>query len=112
MSRRVDQVDQEVSLARLVIRGQVLLGQFVVEGHTRGLDGNTSHLLIFTSRHVSHFSGVGGGNNTGGRDKRVRQCGLAVVDVGNDRHVTDVVTIIHNLSKLSDCKIDHFRLLF
>jgi len=62
----------------------------VVEGDAGGLDGDATLLL-----------------DTGFRDKGVSQSGLAVIDMGNDRHVTDTMGIVHDLTDLFNGKVGH-----
>ena len=84
MTRRVDQVDQELVL--LGLGGDVLdvLGvlQGSEQGDGSGLDGDTTLLLVGTSIGETGGTGVGGRDNTSTLDERVGEGGLAVVDCG------------------------------
>ena len=50
----------------------------------------------------SHVTGLGTGNDTGLGDKGVGKGGFTVVDVGNNRHVTDVGGSVHETTDLVD----------
>ena len=63
------------------------------------------------------LSGIGGsgiasslsGNNTGLGDKGVSQGTLAVVDVSNNGHVSDVSSLVLAFSDLVNCEVWHDR---
>lgn len=82
VTRRVDQVDQEVVLLGLDRDVLEVLGvlELGVQGDGGGLDGDTTLLLVGTSVCETRGSGLGGGNDTGTLDKGVGEGGLAVVD--------------------------------
>ena len=68
--------------------------------------------LIVMHRSCSSGTGVGvagtglvGGDDACPLDKRVRQGRLAVIDVRNDGHVTDIVLLVHQAANLIDCKV-------
>mmetsp|Transcript_42646 Transcript_42646/g.56307 ORF Transcript_42646/g.56307 Transcript_42646/m.56307 type:complete len:802 (-) Transcript_42646:104-2509(-) len=98
----VDQVDQV--RADGALRHDVGL---VVEGHTGGLDGNTTLLLVITSVSEAGIASILASDDTGFCDEGVGQGRLAVVDVGNDRHVTDGIRFVHDLTDLIDSEVGH-----
>ena len=102
VTRRVDQVDQ---VAKLVL----LVDDFclVVEGNTGGLDGDTTVLFVLTGVSGAGISSCLLGNNTGLGDEGVGQGALAVVDVSNDGHVSDLVSLVLTLSELIDGEVWH-----
>ena len=101
---RTDQVDQEL----LTVRG---LGELDVRLHLEeqrdasGLDGNAAVLLVLASVGQASVASGRRGNDTGSRHQRVGEGRLAVIDVRNHRHVTDVVRLLLDLLQLldSDC---------
>jgi hypothetical protein len=102
MSGGIDQVDQEwLSLS--------FAGLHLVEHRdSSGLDGNATFLLILTGVSEASLSSLLGRDNSGLADKRVSEGGLSVIDVSDDTHVTDVVSLVHNLTDLLSGKVDHF----
>jgi hypothetical protein len=120
---RINQIDQVRVLANVDVVGTTLghlLGKtlsldhlsglkIVLEKHTDtgGLDGNTTLLLIGTGVSVTGVTGMLGGNDTGLAHKGVSQSGLSVIDVGNNRHVTNVMLVVHDGTHLVSCKIHH-----
>jgi len=109
VSWRIDQVDQElVSVGLLLDIIDILLGERKVHGDGGRLDGNSSVNLVLTSVRESHVSSLGTGDNTSLGDQRVGEGGFTVVDVGNDRHVTDVGGSVHEPSYLVNREVDHF----
>lgn len=62
----------------------------------RGFDCNTSFLFVFSSVCSSGFTSFGWGNDTGFGQKRISQRRFAVIDVSNNRHVSDIVLFVHN----------------
>mmetsp|Transcript_749 Transcript_749/g.1722 ORF Transcript_749/g.1722 Transcript_749/m.1722 type:complete len:844 (-) Transcript_749:24-2555(-) len=123
VTRRVDQVDKKGVLANVDVVGATighLLGQtlrlddltglkVVLEKHTDtgGLDGNTTLLFIGTSISVTGVTGVLGGDNTSLAHKGIRKGRLSVIDMGNNRHVTNVMLVVHDGTHLVSCKIHH-----
>ena len=93
MAWRVDQVDQ---VTLFVFSTHLLV--LVVKGYTGGLDGDTSVLLVLSSIHKGLFSGIRLFDDTGPGDKGIGESGFAVIDVSNNRNVTDIVLLIHGLS--------------
>ena len=82
VTRRVDQVDQELVLLGLdgnvlQVIGVLKLGE---QGDGSGLNGDTTLLLVGTSISETCGTGVGGRNDTSTLDKRVGESRLAVVD--------------------------------
>eukprot|EP00043_Microstomoeca_roanoka_P011771 m.111338 g.111338 ORF g.111338 m.111338 type:complete len:377 (-) comp15293_c0_seq1:145-1275(-) len=112
VSGRVNEVDQEsVTLDLGLDEGHVLLLKLVVQGDGGGLDGNATLLLVSTSIGEAGLTGLGTSNDTGLGHEGIGQSGLAVIDVGNHRHVTDVEPLVHDLTDLVDCEVHHGWLL-
>jgi hypothetical protein len=87
VTRRVDQVDQELVL--LGLDGDVLEVILVGEGGEQGdggrLDGDTTLLLVGTGIGETGGTSVGGRNDTSTLDERVGKGGLAVIDCERGR---------------------------
>lgn len=64
--------------------------------YSRRLDGDTSVLFILAGVSEAGLTGAGPGDDTGLRDQRIRQRRLAVVDVRNDGHISDVLLLVHH----------------
>ena len=113
----VDQVDEEVVLIDL--DGDVLKILFVlqvcVQRNGGGLDGDASLLFIGTGIGEALLSSLGSRDDTGTLDERVGQSGLSMVDwelsarllrrsgvltVRNDRHVSDIGSLVHERTDL------------
>ena len=75
-------------------------------GNSGGLDGDTTLGLIGTSVSVTGSSGGLGGDNSGLLHEGVGKGGLAVVDVRNDGHRTDIVLEVHDGPHLLYGKVD------
>ena len=111
VSGGVDEVDQVVALVVLEAGDELFL-DVVVHGDGGGLDGDTTGDFIGAG---VEETGVTGGfllDDTGGGDERVGEGGLAVIDVGNDGHVTDLAGDIHEFADLFDGEFDHCLCLF
>jgi hypothetical protein len=104
----IDQVDKKL-VTDGILGETERLGHLEVKRDTSGLDGNSSVLLVLTGISETNVTGIFLGNDTSSSDKRIGQSGLAVVDVSNDRHITDVMGLIHNESHLVHSKVHHFR---
>ena len=104
MTRGIDQVDKVTEF--LVLIGLLDVG-FEVHGHTSGLDGDTTFLLVFSSISSSGISSLIGRDDTSLSDKRVCQGTLTVVDVSNDGHVPDLVSLVLTLSELVNGEVGH-----
>lgn len=105
MTGRVNQVDQEVLAVGLLANNVFdVLGvvKMAIQGDGGGLDGDTTLLLVGTSIGCSCITRLCGGNDTGFGKKRVGQGRLAVIDVGNDGHVTDIGGLVHKGPNLVD----------
>ena len=102
VTRRVDKVDQVTKLVLLVDD----IG-LVVEGNTGGLDGDTTFLFVLTGVSGAGISSCLLGNNAGLGDEGVGQGALAVVDVSNDGHVSDLVSLVLTLSELVNGEVGH-----
>jgi len=105
VARRVDEIDQESSGGRVL--WELVLGNFVVEGHSSGLDGNTTFLFISTGIGETSITCLGLGNDTSLADERVGKSGFTVVDMSNNTHVSDVGFVVHNATNLVDCEVHH-----
>lgn len=68
--------------------------------HLRGLDGDTPVLLILASVGEAGLSGLGAGDDSGLGDQGIRQGRLAVVNVSDDGHITDVLLLVHHATDL------------
>ena len=103
---RVDQVDQEVVLLRLDrdVLEIALVGQTAVKRDGRGLDRHTTFLLVCSCVRKPCSTGVLGGDNSRALDEGVGEGGFAVVDVGDDGHVSDVDRVVHEPAQLLDGK--------
>lgn len=104
VSGGIDKVDKERLLA-LTLKKLVL----EVHGDTGRLDGNATVLLVLTGISETGITGCLGGNDTGLGDQRVGKSRLAVIDVSDNGHVTDVGRLAHNVAHLLNCEIHHFR---
>ncbi|CAH0021957.1 unnamed protein product [Clonostachys rhizophaga] len=101
----VNQVDQEVLTIGLLANDILdILGviKMTVQRDSSGLDGDTTLLLIGTSIGGTSLTSLGGGDNTGLGQQGVSQSRLAVVDVGNDGHVSDIGGLVHEGPDLVD----------
>lgn len=67
-----------------------------------------THLLVLAGVHVGGIAGRGLRDDTGSSDKRVREGGLAVIDVSDHRHRTDVLDLVLDHLELGDGKV-HLR---
>mmetsp|Transcript_25555 Transcript_25555/g.37753 ORF Transcript_25555/g.37753 Transcript_25555/m.37753 type:complete len:234 (+) Transcript_25555:2125-2826(+) len=121
VTRRIDQVNEIRVLADFDIRHTVLSENLlslnnltglhvVLKKHTdtSGLDGDTSLLLICTCIRVSRSTCMSGRDDTSLTDERISQSRLAVIDVSDHRHVSDVVLVVHDGPHLIGCEIHHF----
>mmetsp|Transcript_10351 Transcript_10351/g.16248 ORF Transcript_10351/g.16248 Transcript_10351/m.16248 type:complete len:840 (-) Transcript_10351:39-2558(-) len=120
---RIDQVNKKGVLSDVDVVGTTLghlLGksltlddltglQVVLEKHTdtSRLDGNTTLLLIGTGVGVTGVTGMLGRDNTSLAHKRIGQSGLSVIDVSNNRHVTNVMLVVHDGTHLISSKVHH-----
>lgn len=101
----VNQVDEEVLAVGLLannVGNVVVLGELAVQGDGSGLDGDTTLLLVGTSICRSGITSLCGGDDTGLGEKGVGKGRLAVVDVGNNGHVTDIGGLVHKGPDLVD----------
>ena len=98
----VDQVDQ----VRLHSASLDDVG-LEVERHASRLDGNTTLLFIRSGVSSTGITSRFAGNDTGFSNKRVREGGLSVVDVSDDGHVSDVVSLVHDVTDLLNGEVGH-----
>ena len=80
--------------------------QHIKKAGLRGLDGDASLLLVLPGVGGPGLTGLGAGNDTSLGQKGVGQCGLAVVDVSNNTHVTNVMLFVHDPTDLVHGEID------
>ena len=102
---RVDQVDEEIAAVGLLaddVLEVLVVGQVAVQRDGGGLDGDTTLLLISARVGGTRITSLGGRDDTGLREEGVGEGGLAVVDVGDDGHVTDVGGLVHEGAHLFD----------
>lgn len=105
MARRINEVDK---VSFLFSRSfDVCL---VEKRNTCGFDGDSSLLLVLSGIGSSGITSRRLGNNTGLSDKGVCQSTLSVVNVSNDGHVSDLVSLVLSLSDLVDCKVWHIKI--
>ncbi|KAK1256398.1 hypothetical protein MKX07_008657 [Trichoderma sp. CBMAI-0711] len=103
----VDQVDKEVTAIGLLadnVLDVLLVLELAEQGDGGGLDGDTTLLLVGTSICCSGLTSLGSGNDTSLGQQGVGQGGLAVIDVGNDGHVSDIGGLVHQRPDLVDCE--------
>ena len=92
----VDEVDEE-TLRVLAFVHDIGLE---VHGHTGGLDGDTSLLLVLSGIGGSGITSSLAGNDTGFGNEGISEGGFTVIDVSNNRHVSDLVSLVLALSDL------------
>ena len=78
-----------------------------VERYTGRLDGDTTLLFVGAGVGGTHISSLVTGNDTGFGDEGVCEGRLAVIDVGDDGHVTDLIRFTHDFSNLVNCEVWH-----
>ena len=78
-----------------------------VEGYTGRLDSDTTFFFVSTSVSSSDISSLFAGNDTGFGNQGIGEGGLAVINVSDDRHVTDLVRVAHDFSDLVNCEVWH-----
>ena len=71
----------------------------------RWLNCNTSFLFVFSCVRSSGFTSFSTSNDTGFRQQRIRQSGLAMIDMGNHGHVPNVMFSVHDTTDLGYCKV-------
>lgn len=74
--------------------------------YLRRLDGNAPFLFVLAGIGETGFSSLGTGDDTGLGDQRIGQRRLAVIDVGNDGHVTDVPLPVHHGADFVNGKVN------
>ena len=107
MTWGVDQVDK----VRLDGTSLVNIG-LEVKGDTSRLDGDAALLLVLTSIGGTGITSRFSGNDTGFSNERVRKGRLSVVDVSDDGHVSDLVSLVHDLTDLIDGEVGHVDICF
>lgn len=101
----VNQVDQETVTVGLLandILDVLIVLELTEQGDGSGLDGDTTLLLVGTGIRGTSITSLGGGDDTSLGQQRVGQGRLAVIDVGNDGHVTDIGGLVHEPTDLVD----------
>ena len=82
-------------------------------GHLLGLDGDASLLLFLPGIGGPGLSSLVGGDDTGLGHQGVGQSGLAVIQVGDHGHVSDVPLLFQTFSHLIfwevNLKMEHFQ---
>jgi hypothetical protein len=68
----------------------ILVWEIAVEGDGRGLDSDTTLLLVCTGIRRASFTRLSRRDDTGLGEKGVGKGGLSVIDVSNDGHVAHV----------------------
>jgi len=79
------------------------------KGYTGGFNGDTSLLFVLSGIGGSGIASSLAGNNTGLGNKGVSKGTLAVVDVSNNGHVSDVSSLVLAFSDLVNCEVWHDR---
>jgi len=102
MAGRIDKVDK----VRVLITSSVEI-VLVEQGDTSRLNGDTSFLFIFSGIGETSFTSLGSSDNTSLGDEGIGKGGLAVIDVGNNRNVSDIGGLVHNGSHLINSEINH-----
>jgi len=91
----------------LLDEGHVDVAQLVEKRDGGGLDGDASFLFVLSGVSESGLTGLAASDDTSFTDKRVSKGRLAVIDVSDDGHVSDVLLLVHDLTDLIYRKIDH-----
>jgi len=105
VTRRIDQVDQEIRAVGLLaddVLEVLWIREVAVQGDSSGFDSNTTLLLIRTGIGSSGVTGLCCGDDTGLGQEGVGKGGLSVIDVSNNGHVTDVRRLVHQRADLLD----------
>lgn len=101
----VDEVDQELEAVGLLandVLHLLLVFEVGVQGDGSRFDCDATLLFVGTSISGTGITSLCGGDDTGLGQQGVGQGGFAVVDVGNDGHVTDIGRLVHQLTDLVD----------
>mmetsp|Transcript_12758 Transcript_12758/g.23769 ORF Transcript_12758/g.23769 Transcript_12758/m.23769 type:complete len:548 (-) Transcript_12758:8-1651(-) len=104
---RVDQVDQEVALLVVQALHDVFTNVVVHRDGSR-LDRDTAGNFVRAGVHDTLVTGVLHLDDTSGTNEGVRQSRLAVIDVGNHGHVTDLVREVHEGTDIVHSEVHHF----
>jgi hypothetical protein len=84
-----------------------------VKWDTSGLDGDTTFFLVSTSVGGTNITSLIASNNTGFGNEGVSEGWFTVIDVSNNRHVTDLISVTHDFSNLVNSEVWHcFGVLF
>lgn len=105
---RVDEVDQEVTIVRLLLlrdEAVVLLGYLVEQRDGRRLDRDAALLLVLARVREARLARSRVRDDARLAHERVRERRLAVIDVGNHGHVTNVLLLVHETTDLVHCKV-------
>lgn len=106
----VNEVDQEILAIGLLAENLgdiVVRAKLTVQGDGGRLDGDTTFLFVCTRIGGSSITSLCGGDDTGLGEQGVGEGRLAMVDVGNNGHVTDIGRLVHKLTDLVDGEVDH-----
>jgi len=104
VTRGVDKIDEVRESVNLIYNISL-----EIEGDTGGLDSDTTFLFVGTGVSGAGVAGLIASNNTGFGNERVCQGRLAVIDVSDNRHVTDLFRVSHDFSNLVNCKVWHLE---
>jgi len=77
------------------------------KGYTGGFNSDTSLLFILSGIGGSGITSSLSGNNTGFGNEGIGKGTLAVIDVSNNRHVSNVVCLVLTFSNLVNCEVWH-----
>ena len=102
MTGRIDEVNKVTKLGLLIDKVGV-----EIKTNTSGLNGDTTLLLILTSIGGSGITSVFLSNNTGFGNEGIGKGGLSMIDVSDDGHVPDLVSLVLALLELIDREVWH-----
>jgi len=95
---RVNDVDEKLVAVRVgwKANSRNLFGEVEVKGNTSALDGDTTSSLVGAGVSQTLVACLILGDDTSGGNKGVGEGGFAVVHVGDNGHVTNVLGLIHD----------------
>ena len=70
------------------------------ENYSRGFNGDATILLVLSCVCKPGLTSLSSSNDTSFTDKGICQCGLAMVNMSNNRHVSDIFLVVHDLTDL------------
>mmetsp|Transcript_14448 Transcript_14448/g.20081 ORF Transcript_14448/g.20081 Transcript_14448/m.20081 type:complete len:247 (-) Transcript_14448:97-837(-) len=110
MPRRINQVHQITFSSERVktsIVRRIKGWKLVIQGDTSRLDGDSSLLLFLVRVSKTTLSSLGSSDHSGFRNQRISQSGLAVINVGNNTHVSYVFSFLHLRLHLLESESHH-----